>query len=177
MLVWYFRSRSAEERHHAQLRGEAKNVVYRLNAARWSGQLRQVLGEDGAEALNAGAREWLRCKNALDSPVFKAGGANSPWRQAREQAIRSMDSAMAQLVLKVTSGYGSVGRGEFEHLVGEMKGMADETQRLAGKLADRTGRSSGDASGDLRRAMAELKSLSDAEDELAWTPEKQRLSE
>lgn len=166
-LVWYYRARSEEERSVARIRGEAKGVLQRLTMARWTGKLKETLGEDAAFLLNEAAKEWIRCRAALDSPVFKASGAESPWRRARDNGLRSMDAAMARMVL--FAGSGSIisrADGTAAALLQDMRNMADESAKHAERLAGRTGISSGDASSDLRRSIGELRMLSDADDEL-----------
>lgn len=104
MVTWYVKTRNAEEKAHAKLRGEARGIIQRLWSARWMGRLKQTLGDAPAFALNEAAKQALRCRNALDSPVWKASGADSPWRKTRDTALRAMDGAMAQMVLLATSG-------------------------------------------------------------------------
>lgn len=165
-LRWYFLARSEEEKSTARLRGEARGVIQRLWMARITQKLHEVLGEEAVYLLNEGAKQWFRCKTALDSPVIKATSADSPWRQARDSGLRSMDAAMARLVLLCGNGaVPSRETGPAPHLLEDMRQMADEASKMAEKLAKRTGISSGDASSDLRRVIGELKMLSAADDE------------
>jgi hypothetical protein len=166
MVAWYVRGRSAEDRHHAKLLAEAKGVMQRLTAARWLGKLKDTLGQEAALSLNSGAKQWLRCKSSLDMPVWKAASPGSPWRQGRDQALRAMDLAMAQLLLIASaSSYSANHPSNVSEIVEDMTRMADEACTLTEKLAARTGRSSGDPRSDLRRALGELRSLTAAEEE------------
>lgn len=166
-LIWYFRARTDEERSFAKIRGEARGVLQRLATARWTGRLRDTLGEDAAQLLNDAAREWARCRTALDSPVLKATTPESPWGRARESGLRSIETAMARMVLFVGNGaVSSRESGPGPALLQEMKRLADEAAKMAERLAARHGGSSGDASGDLRRTIQEFQMLSSAEDEL-----------
>lgn len=181
-IAWYVKTRNEEERALAKLRGEARGVIQRLWLARWSGTLKQSLGEASAYALNEAAKQWLRLRSALDSPAWKAAGAESPWSSARDNSLKAMDAPMAQMVLLAAAGSIGVGAAEApapnddrdggsrslgagEAILAEMRRMAEEAVALTERLATRTGTSSDSAASDLRAALAELRALAEAEDE------------
>ncbi len=76
-LVWYFRGRSVEEAERAKLWAQTRTVIYRMYAARHHGRLKDLFGEHGLALLEGAAKEWHRCRSALDSEVWKAMGDTS----------------------------------------------------------------------------------------------------
>lgn len=164
-LRWYVRSRSEEDRAFARLHAETRGVVWRLQTMRWRGQLR--LDEPVRERLEAGASHWLRAREAFRSPLWNAAGPDSAHVQARDNAEKAMETAMARLVLMLgAGGYSESLAQSADGLIADMRQTADEAQQLVGQFGERTDRFVGDPSKDLRAALGELKMLTQAEREV-----------
>lgn len=165
-LAWYFRGRTSEDAERARLWAQTRTVIYRMYAARHHGRLRDLFGEHGLAVLEEAAKQWHRCRGALDSEVWKSMGASPAYRKARESAMRSMDAAMARLVIMVGScGDTAKELEECARIVADMHQMADESLELMNARA-REPIGGSQATEGLRDALSQLKMLSEAEKEL-----------
>jgi hypothetical protein len=165
-LTWYFRGRTSEDAERARLWAQTRTVIYRMYAARHHGRLKDLFGEHGLALLEEAAKEWHRCRGALDSEVWKSMGNAPAYRKARESAMRSMDAAMARLVIMVGNcGDTAKELEECTRIVAEMRQMADEALQLMNSRA-REPIGGSQATEGLRDALSQLKMLSEAEKEL-----------
>ncbi|MBS1715672.1 MAG: hypothetical protein JST30_15190 [Armatimonadetes bacterium] len=139
---------------------EARNQMKRLLVARWHGDLRGLLGDEGLRTLDRAASLVLQCKASLNAPAWRAAGG-SLWSELREKSLRGLDSAMARLLIVVTS---SGPNPESEAILQDLEEMSDEVAKAAKRHALATGRPSGGAEG-LRDALRELKEVSAADEE------------
>lgn len=163
-LVWYYRGRSEDEQKLARIHGETRGLFWKLNRERWQGQL--SIAEPERAILEQGALAWRRAIAAFESPLWMASGSESPHSQARQRGQMAIEAAMAQLTaLLAGGGFTSSGLKSAESLVAEMTEIADEAQSLVGHLGER-GAPIGDVATDLRAALKDLQSLSEAENEL-----------
>jgi hypothetical protein len=142
---------------------EARNFTWQLVSARMQGNLKGILGEDRAFALNAGAKAYLRSKHALATAAWQAVGPDSDYASTRERTSIAMDVAMARLVTMV--GQGAAGDApEVRRLIADLTEAADEATRTAQHLATDAGHP-GDASENLRQVLSEMRLLNSAHDE------------
>jgi hypothetical protein len=165
-LMWYQRAHEKEERAFGRLGAEWR-VSWKLNVARRQGKLRSLLGEEVAFLLNEAAKEWIRCRESFDNPIWRTAGLGSPWGHARKHAIRSMDNAMARMMLSVCPGKRTQEElAPAKNLLMDMRNMADEAERLRERLEERKDSMMGEATGELRRALGEVRMLAATEDKL-----------
>lgn len=139
---------------------ESRGVMTRVLVARWHGNLRNLLGDDGATTMNQAADIWLKCRTSLDSPAWKAAAGSRTWGDVREKAMTSLDAAMARMLLLVTSG----SLAETQSLISDMQAMHDEVSRAAARHSAVTGTPLGGSEG-LRQTLAEMRELAAADEE------------
>ena len=140
---------------------ESRGLMTKMYVARWHGNLKQALGEEGAERMNEAAKVLLQCQSTLDSPAWKAASGSQLWSEIREKAIRSMDAAMARMLLLVMSGASSQ---ETASILQDMKDMHDEVNRASKRHSQISGIPMGGAEG-LRQTLAEMRELANADEE------------
>lgn len=140
---------------------EGRNQMTRLLVARWHGDLRSLLGDEGLRTMNEAASLVLQCRTALNGPAWRAAAGGTVWSDVREKALRGLDSAMARLVIVVTS---SGTTSESEEILRDLKDMADEIAKAATRHAMATGQPAGGTE-SLREALREMKEVSAADEE------------
>jgi hypothetical protein len=163
-IAWYYRGLTSEEREAQRARGQMSPYVWKLVTARWTGSLKNLLGEAGAIRLNEAAYEYIRCQNALASAAWRERDADSPWGRARQQTRHAMEIGMARTVTALMQG-ASAEDPEVVQMVEDMRQAADAAVTTASRLARRRG-AGGDASTELRKALGEMRALEEAEDEI-----------
>jgi len=156
--------RQRKESHEVQrLMADARMFTWQLISARWQGSLKNMLGEDRALALNSGAELALRCKRALRSTAWKAASEGSEYANVRQGVGNAMDIAMARLVAIIGRG-ASATDPEVQALLTDMAHATDEAVKTASRLEGLPSGPTG--SGDLRQALAEMRMLNQAQDEV-----------
>lgn len=142
---------------------EARNFTFQLVGARRRGNLKSLLGEDRALALNAGAQAYLRAKHVLANATWQAVSPDSDYAATRDRTAVAMSVAMARLVTMI--GQGAAGDApEVRRLIADLTEAADEATRTAQHLATDAGHP-GDASENLRQVLSEMRLLNSAHDE------------
>jgi hypothetical protein len=163
VVAWYLRSRTETEKTLARTVAEMRSFYWRLMSARWQGNVAAMIGQDSAAVLNKGAFEFLRCRNALRSPGWKAVQADSAYARARTATATAMEVGMARLVTMIGQGASPTDE-EIVALIAEMKGTADEASQTANRLAEHRGLPI-DATNELRKAIGDMRALNEADDE------------
>ncbi|MDR3690754.1 MAG: hypothetical protein P4L46_15360 [Fimbriimonas sp.] len=159
----YARATAGQKEHWRRL-GGSRSFVWKLWSARWSGNLAGTIGKESALALNAAAYDYLRCRDALQSPAWRGLSSDSAWASARGKAEMAIEAAMARLLTMMGQG-GSPEYPEVQKLLEDMHQTADEIVRTAEKLAVRKG-VAGDVSHELRQVLSEMRVLNAAHDEV-----------
>jgi len=158
MTVWVLRKNGQDEGAWSQ---ESRGVMNRIVMARWHGTLRRTLGEQESSTLNKAAGILLACRSSLDSPAWKAAAGGQVWSDIREKTLRSLDSAMARVLLLVTSGAPIM---EADAILADMQSMHSEVQKAAARHASVSGVSQ-TGSEALRETLAEMRELAEADEE------------
>lgn len=140
---------------------DSKSLMMRLFIARWHGNLRQTLGDGPAEKLNEAAQLLMQSRSVLDSEAWRSAAAGSVWGEMRDKALRSLDGAMAQMVILATSGAPPE---ELQPVILDMTAMKEEVTRAAQRHASVTGALPSGSEG-LRQALAEMRELNAADSE------------
>lgn len=160
VTIWLVRSLRSEE--DAELSGrETSRVITMLANARARGKLRSSIGDDYATHLNEGARLALRCRHLLDTPSMRLAMETGTWARAAENARNAVDAGMIRLLVLATR------HGDET----EIRETLDQMGQLADELAEVERRHSaifvaqGAKTDSLRNSLAELKELSQAEEE------------
>ncbi|MEZ0325061.1 MAG: hypothetical protein ACAH95_04085 [Fimbriimonas sp.] len=163
VLVWYLRGRTEGDKAIARTTAEMRGFFWKLMSARWQSNVKGLIGEDGALALNTAAYEYLQCKTALNSPAWQAAGSDSPWYQARERTRVAMDVAMSRLVTMVGQG-APANQQTVQDLISDMQRTAAEATATASRLAGHHNLPT-DATNELRKALSEMRALNEADQE------------
>lgn len=142
---------------------EARQFTWMLVAARWQGGIKGMLGEERALALNEGARQVIRCHQALRSSSWRGVGDATEYAAVRERVGAGMDVAMARLVTLIGRGAAASDQ-EVGIILDEMRVATDEAIKTANRLAGLG--SSTQTPSDLRQALSELRMLNDAHREV-----------
>ena len=164
LAFWYFAREKPEQREHRKRVWKAQSYTSKLSMARWSGNVKEKLGEKEALALNAAAYDFLRCRSALQSDVWKGVSKENLWGSARDKAELVIDSAMIQLITIIGQGASS-DQPEVIRLVEDLHRTAEEILTTTEKLSVTKGISI-NVSQDLRQVLGEMRSLGEAHDEL-----------
>lgn len=172
-FVWASQAQTRDEKEVRRLVGKAKAVVEKLYQLRRTRRLRRTLGDAAGGLLDAGARAYIECRQALASESWTSHHADSLWGAARERAMLGMDAAMAKLLLTVDESvvhgadYFAPGFQGAEALVREMRDMANEASRLAAHAqAEFPSTVSADPAAELRTTLEEIRKLEAAEAEV-----------
>lgn len=166
-LVWYYRGKTQDDQELVRLHGETRGLVWKLQHQRWRNTL--SIPEPARSILEEGAKAWRQAINAFESPSWVASGSDSAHATARDRGRNAIEAAMAQLALLLASGgFSDSVEQSARGLVAEMVQIADEAQSLAGQIGER-GTPVGDVSSNLRSALQDLRSLTEAETELRNT--------
>ena len=142
---------------------EMRGFLWKLISARWQGNIKALIGDDAATALNSAAYEYLQCRSALNSPAWQGVSSDSPWAQAREKTRLAMDVAMSRLVTMIGQG-ANPAEAPVQSLIGDMQRTAAEAAATASRLATHQGLPS-DATNELRKALSEMQALNAADEE------------
>lgn len=156
MTFWVLR----KNKQQCTWTAESRNIMTQLVVARWQGNLRQYLGQDQANLLNSAAEVLMRCRTTLDNPAWKAASGSEVWSQMRDKASRSMESAMARMLLLVTAN----SHEEAKVVLADMKSLDDEVTKAARRHASVTGESLGGTDA-LRQTLSEMRELASADEE------------
>lgn len=178
LVVWrVYRKATPDERTMADLRSRTQSLLWRLQHARWNGNLKNSLGEDASALLNEGAKRWLELRQTLDEAAWKSAPDDSAAGSARARALSAIDVAMARLLMTATvqtPGFSLAPAPNLDRaraLVAEMGEMMEEVARATERLSERNPLPA-DATVRLREALAEMRGLADAYDEVNETTEK-----
>jgi hypothetical protein len=163
VLIWYLRGRTESDKAVARTTAEMRGFFWKLMSARWQGNVKGLIGEDGAMALNAAAYEYLQCRTALNSPAWQAVGSDSPWFQARDKTRVAMDVAMARLVTMIGQG-APPNDATVQGLISDMQRAAAEATATSSRLAGHHNLPT-DATNELRKALSEMRALNQADEE------------
>jgi hypothetical protein len=165
MTIWYVKGRTAADKAHARAVGEMRSFLWKLLSARWQGNVKALIGEEAALALNEAAFSFLQCRSALSTPAWQAAGSDSPWASARDKTRIAMDVAMSRLVTLVGQG-AKPDDPSIQDLIADMKQTAKEAAETASRLAGHHNLPT-DATNELRKALSEMRALNQADDEFA----------
>ncbi|MBL1150286.1 MAG: hypothetical protein AKCLJLPJ_01515 [Fimbriimonadales bacterium] len=172
-FVWASQAQTRDEKEVRRLVGKAKAVVEKLYRLRRMRRLRRTLGDAAGGLLDAGARAYIECKQALASESWTSHQGDSLWGTARDRAMLGMDAAMAKLLLTVDENvvegadYFTPRFHGAEALVREMREMANEASRLAARAqAEFPSTVSADPAAELRTTLEEIRKLEVAEAEV-----------
>ena len=153
-----------EEKEHRRRLGAAQTAMWNLTQARWLGNIKGKLGEAEALALNEAALDFLRCRSALTSPVWKSFTPDSPWAAARDKAEMAMEAGMARLVTMFGQGVPAASS-DVAALKQDIHRTAEEIVASTERMSERKG-FAGDVSADLRQVLGEMRSLNEAYEEV-----------
>lgn len=161
--LWVVTRQKPGRRAARKALADARNFTWQLVSARWQGNLKGLLGEDRALALNAGAAAYMRAKQALSNSAWQAVPPDTEYAATRERTAVALDVAMARLVTMIGQGVpGTVP--EVRGLIADIAETAEEAVQTAQRLATDAGQP-GDASENLRQVLAEMRLLNSAQDE------------
>ncbi len=163
VLVWYLRGRSEAEKAIARTTAEMRTFFWKLMSARRQGNVKSLIGEDGAMSLNSAAYEYLQCRTALNSHAWQAVGSDSAWYQARDRTRVAMDVAMSRLVTMIGQG-APANDATVQGLISDMQRTAAEAAATASRLAGHHNLPT-DATNELRKALSEMRALNEADEE------------
>ena len=158
-----YRRQSPARREANRAMADARTFAWQLVSARWQGNIKGLIGEDRALALNEGAAAYLRARQALNSTAWKAVSPDTEYAATRERTEVAMDVAMARLVTMIGQGAGGAFP-EVRRLIKDMTEAADESTRTAERLSLDAG-IPGNASDNLRQVLSEMRLLNSASDE------------
>lgn len=158
MTFWVLKKVRHAEGAWAQ---ESRGMMTRVLVARWQGHLRSTLGEEGAQIMNEAAKLLLKCRSTLNSPAWKVAADGEIWGKMGDRVLKSMESAMARLLIQVTSG----SLEETGPIVADMQAMTEEVSKAAARHSQITGLQTGGADG-LRQALADMRELAQADEEV-----------
>ncbi|MGV3616411.1 MAG: hypothetical protein ACO1SV_13860 [Fimbriimonas sp.] len=161
--LYFLRRQTPAQRAARKAMADARNFTWQLVSARWQGNLKGLIGEDRALALNAGAAAYMRAKQALKSSAWQAVAPDTEYAATRERTAVALDVAMARLVTMI--GQGASGSApEVRNLTADIAETAEEAVQTAQRLATDAGHP-GDASENLRQVLSEMRLLNSAQDE------------
>jgi hypothetical protein len=138
---------------------EIRRAMFEVGRFSSMRRLRRAVGDNGIAELNEGATQLLRCKSSLAAEAWLTLSPGDPWNEARDEMLRSMDTAMGRLLVLVMNRRSFT---EISTVLEQMRAAANEAVRVT----EVRSHSSGSTGRDLRASIARMRELTVAEDEL-----------